>query len=1028
MNKVIKTNQTGGCKLAAFLGGDMMVRHPVTAWVALVASVLFSFSAMGDSTWKAKDGSWSGNWSDEGHWDGGVPTSADIAIFPKGAKAYTVTVDGDVSCNMFRTEGGSGSGVITFTGGGSITCTVNAGGPSLNTYLGNGFEVTFTNITVTMPRFNPRGGILRVKNEANFTISSWFYSTSSSSVVVDGGRLTINNTLDIRGPLTLSVKRGELITTAGSVSLSHGDYKSGLTVAVSGGAFRGASFALASKPATVMQTGGVLELRNLPTGFDNAAVNIADGTLIVNGGSLNAVTHADWMPKKGKLILTNNEYTALTVPPDTTVSLDDLTIYITNNVAGHGPDAANYPGIYSNTNAVFTGSGELYANFLFVRGTCTVDVAKFCLGTKMHYTGESCVLWVPNGLVFGAYGDWSSVYNKAPSYYYGPITVETTDCFDGATPRTITFGRVVLNPGVDYLVTGCGTNAIETGQTRTWVNSLRVAEGATFRFIGCRGPSGSSVISTGTLSALNLTLDADSTLVTEAGLTSVRASAFEIDPAAKITTVIPSNITAGRLYPIITLPDPSATFPSVTLTGEGAAGWEVRSAAGTLYLADGTQTVTYPPSDSNVTNDWKGTVDGKFSTAGNWNLNTAPSSSTQGYWTNPAAVGLRFPGGTAQTVVTNDIADTDFGNGEHGLAVCGMQFLSSAAPYEVHGNLIRFCSQSYSTADSPIYSDSQFPVVFYAPVYRSGGKFGVVLHNGSYIQFMGEVHSSNADFYLRGDVRFGGEAKVKGIYFNSPFDGNPNRLTVLDGGKFYAHGNDGLLRTSASGATIDVRAGGSFAYDGQWIVGTKPNLTYLVDGRFAVSNTLISLKTAPFSGAGTVYLGGVAPSNATAQAKFEGNMRLEMGGDWQVVCAANPDTPFTLAVKSGNLTLAAAANWAYGVPDGVTSATSAEDRAMMVSEKATLTFGASAFTTTLRDPVVADGHVAFAPGTKIMFGGALLQAMRPRNCGWTTFATASTITGLPSLPLSFEMRQVENLDGTASLQARIRPGTVFLIR
>ena len=61
MNKVIKTNQTGGCKLAAFLGGDMMVRHPVTAWVALVASVLFSFSAMGDSTWKAKDGSWSGN-------------------------------------------------------------------------------------------------------------------------------------------------------------------------------------------------------------------------------------------------------------------------------------------------------------------------------------------------------------------------------------------------------------------------------------------------------------------------------------------------------------------------------------------------------------------------------------------------------------------------------------------------------------------------------------------------------------------------------------------------------------------------------------------------------------------------------------------------------------------------------------------------------------------------------------------------------------------------------------------------------
>ena len=304
---------------------------------------------------------------------------------------------------------------------------------------------------------------------------------------------------------------------------------------------------------------------------------------------------------------------------------------------------------------------------------------------------------------------------------------------------------------------------------------------------------------------------------------------------------------------------------------------------------------------------------------------------------------------------------------------------------------------------------------------------------GSSLQLMGEVKSTAAYLFEKGDVRFGGKANFSGLYFGSANANNPDKVTVLDGGKVYISSYNYALRAASyagASATVKVRRGGVFACGGIWAVGNATKVSMDVDGYFAISNTLYSMKNVPFSGTGTAYLGSVAPSNATVEAQFSGNLTLAMGGDWQVVSARCPNTPFTLAVKSGNLSLAPVANWSYGVPDGVATTTDASNRAISVAEGATLTFAASAFTTVLRDPILAEGVVAFEEGAKLAFGGDLLAAMRPRGGGWTTFATASSFTGAPALPGQgvFDLRIVENGDGTVSMQSRIKSGIVVNFR
>lgn len=978
---------------------QVIVKQIVRLRIFYVAAVLMIMpGAFGYTTnvWKGV----SGRWDDAGNWTGGVPTAEDVASFPRSRNGYTVTIDGATTCRYIRNEGGTAGGVVTFTGGGSLTCSGSAAGPSVSCYLSSGAKLSVTNLTLSMTGFNPYNGTFTVGEKANVTVSTFYMNGGDSALVVKDGEVYVSS-FSIRTSCSITIN-------GGSVSFPGIDCR----------------YSNVDRAVTFAQNGGDVTLRSVPSHFSNAEIAIAGGVLKWPTSSFSPPVYGAWLPKSGgSLVLRQASYTALSTDghPDATVSFDG-SVFVTNNLADCTTEnPGSTTGIYAYTNTTFSGTGALYANFIFARGTCTVDIAKLCLGHRMHFTNAKCVMMVPHGLEFGAYGDWTTDYNKALSYFYGPITVDTSDCFDATTPRRITFGHTTLDGDVTYRVRGTGTNVLWAGAAVTPISALAVEPGATFRFRGYQSAdSGAGSGSTGVLRPEALSVAAGATIVLDANKSSIAAVEVDISDTARIEVNVPASITAGLFYPLLVDGALSSYTDRVRLTGAGAEAWSAKCVAGATYLTDGNPTTsTY----GDLPYGWTGAAGGNFSDGGNWSGETELTSSNEKSADSANARSLYF-GRAAQNIVTNDLADSTYNNGA---AVCNMGFLSSAGPYEVHGNMITFYSESFSNNKAPIASESSFPVVFYAPVRRGSGTFAINSLGTSHILMMGDVTSSSAYLFERGDVRFGGKAVFSGLFFGS----GVGSLTVLDGGHLYITRYNHALRGvsyAASSATLSVKEGGVFACGAEWAGGTATPVKCRIDGSFAVSNTLYSMKNMPFSGSGAVYLGGVAPSNATVEAQFSGNLTLNMGGDWQPVSARCPNTPFTLAVTSGNLLLKAAADWSYGIPDGVESTTTAAERAITVAEDATLTFGASDFKTTLRDGVIASGNVVFEDGCRLAFAGFLRTSMHPRTGDWTTFATAASIAGVPLLPDVYEIRTVENGDGTVSMQARARAGTMLLFR
>lgn len=388
-----------------------MKNRPAVFCLALAVAAT-TLCAVGDCVWKGN----SGNWSNPDNWTGGVPTSEDIASFPKSSAGYTVTVDCEAQCKYLRHENGSGSGKITFTGSGAgtLTCSGSAVGPSVSGYLSSNTKVAFTNITANLGAFNPWNGNLIIEDGANIRMGTLYMNGGTSTLTVNGGDLYVVN-VSIRTACSL-------IFNGGTTSLPNVDCRNNNNV----------DCAVAYK-----LHGGKVLLRGVPLNYGNAIIDFTGGELHWTTASFSPINDGAWLPKSGgKLVLKRDSYTALTTEPryDYAIQLDGA-IYITNMLDRCTNDnPTSTPGVYAYTNTTFTGSGELYANYIFVRGTCTVDIAKLCLGHRTHFTNEKCVMLVPNGTTFGAYGDWTSVYNNAYSYFFGPITVDTTDCFDRATP------------------------------------------------------------------------------------------------------------------------------------------------------------------------------------------------------------------------------------------------------------------------------------------------------------------------------------------------------------------------------------------------------------------------------------------------------------------------------------------------------------------------------------------------------------------------------------------------------------------
>ena len=146
---------------------------------------------------------------------------------------------------------------------------------------------------------------------------------------------------------------------------------------------------------------------------------------------------------------------------------------------------------------------------------------------------------------------------------------------------------------------------------------------------------------------------------------------------------------------------------------------------------------------------------------------------------------------------------------------------------------------------------------------------------------------------------------------------------------------------------------------------------------------------------------------------------------WTTVTADAPDNYIKISVTNSAI-LSAAANWTYGPEEGVSPTTTAAERALDIPPRATLTVKTDGYTVSFADPIVGEGNLVIAEGSKVALAGDLFASAKR---DWTTFATVGSFSAAPgTIPENYRVRMVENGDGIVSVQAKLIHGLMFTIR
>ena len=83
------------------------------------------------------------------------------------------------------------------------------------------------------------------------------------------------------------------------------------------------------------------------------------------------------------------------------------------------------------------------------------------------------------------------------------------------------------------------------------------------------------------------------------------------------------------------------------------------------------------------------------------------------------------------------------------------------------------------------------------------------------------------------------------------------------------------------------------------------------------------------------------------------------------------------------------------------------------------------YTVSFADPIVGRGNLVIAEGSRVALAGDLLAGAKG---GWSTFATVASFTSVPGVfQENYQLRTVDNGDGTVAVQARFIPGFAFTI-
>jgi hypothetical protein len=324
---------------------------------------------------------------------------------------------------------------------------------------------------------------------------------------------------------------------------------------------------------------------------------------------------------------------------------------------------------------------------------------------------------------------------------------------------------------------------------------------------------------------------------------------------------------------------------------------------------------------------------------------------------------------------------------------------------------------------------------------------------------------TQSDKYIsaRGDVRLNKNGYTgSGIYFYDVTASAPyTRLTVMPNVSvtLSSQTRDLSVRYAGvrveEGATLTFGNGASAVY--RWTL--QPS-KQVVNGTLDIQSPLYGGVKQTYGGSGRMNIASIKSGTAASRVQLADELNV-YPNDWTTV-TSDADNPVALTAIGGTPTIHLASNWRYGVAAGVTTSSTAADRALEIEKGAVLTLDAGGNTATIDEDVAGEGTLVITNGTlavnssatnsvglkvaasgvlvlpnNLNFGSLELQTgsaiVPPANLknrrGWQTVLVAPdgvTDSGC-TLPAGYEMR-TETVEGGVALQLRFMHGTRLIVR
>ncbi|MBQ3288641.1 MAG: hypothetical protein IJH50_04455 [Kiritimatiellae bacterium] len=888
--------------------------------IAALATACMTFTAFAATiNWKADDsGSWSGDFGDRNHWEGGsVPGSGDEAVFPATTpREFTVTVNAEYTVHKISFVAAARK--VTISGTGKIS-TAYAG--SIYNTIGNNTRIILDGASFHSGYQMLLYGTLEVRAGSTFSNGDTFYLWEPyATLVVDGGTCSFKKIQYNETSLN-----GGIFVKSGSVSSA-----------------KELTSTKAGRPAVLDVSGGTVELNSIIMSIPGSKINLSGGTLKV----------------------TNTEDGSLAVDEGVDVSLTGGTFSWQHDLSDSRFYATDGADVDIGQKFVMVTNGPVTATSkgaLIARGFRNGDVAN-CV---IDGTFPRIVFTYPDGYFWVATAAYNKFYFNGPTtigatcdmivnlnhtmthtYFKGDITVDTLDYKNRTTKRTIcTRGLHPTDGEATLTVTGGGTYQLLQSQSHNSFRFVTVESGTTLTLL-----DRPSSVAYGPLVAETFTMGANSKLTLNAGANHIQAKTFAIDPSVTITVAVPSTFAGAA--PILQTTDqttPSVSLSQITLTG---------STSGVLLKNENGQVTIYKPGavDGTYTSEWiGGGGDNSFSTAANWYGGTLPTSNQIIYFgattvTNPRWGVISGGGSTVGGYLFRDTATETFNYSSNG---------ETLKDYMVDGSIFM------------VGTWAGVPQIVTGSLRRDGWyiSFGARCAAPLILDGDGTFNwNNNSKRYIRicGDVRLNKNGYAgTGFYFYSPAPTAKTpytRLTVLPNTTATLSAQVDDFSVASTGVRVETGATLTFGNgDGAFYRWTVEPAKQVINGTLDIQAPFYGGVKQTYGGTGRLNIATVKSGTAASRVQFADGLNV-YPGDWTTV-TSDADNPVAITAIGGTPTIHLSSNWRYGVASGVTTASLAASRALEVQKGAVLTLDAGGHAATIDEDVSGEGTLVITNGT-----------------------------------------------------------------